>query len=418
MPANQPPRRLPFSVLAKPTGAACNLDCAYCFFLSKELLYDHRSQKMSDEVLSEYLANLFESQPDGVVQVAWQGGEPTLRGLPFFARVVELTEQLRRPGQQVEHVIQTNGTLLDDDWAAFLAEHRFLVGVSIDGPQHLHDTFRVGKTGAGTHAQVVRGWEVLQAHRVESNILCTVNAANQHHPLEVYRHFRDELGARYLQFIPIVERVPADHLALAEQGWRVGERGRRSLLYQQHGDRVTSRSASPAAYGEFLVAVFDEWVVRDVGEVFVQDFDATLGNMFGRPSLCVHSPECGNAVVVEHNGDVYACDHFVEPDYLLGNTCDTSLQVMLQSRAQREFGRAKRTALPTTCQACPVLWACHGGCPKDRFVTTADGEPGLSYLCPGYHRFYTHSRPTLQNIARLIRAGRPAADILVQHQPG
>lgn len=412
-------RRLPFSVLAKPTGAACNLDCTYCFFLSKELLYDHDSQRMSEDGLETYLSNLLASSPDGPVEVAWQGGEPTLRGLAFFRRAVELAERLARPGQRVHHALQTNGTLLDDEWGAFLAEHEFLVGLSVDGPAHLHDAYRVNKAGRGTHAQVVRGWQVLQRHGVQTNILCTVHAANAGHPLEVYRYFRDELGATHLQFIPIVERVPDEHLELAEQGWRPDPaRGTRTLLYQQRGSAVTSRSVAPDAWGEFLATVFDEWVARDVGTVFVQHVDVALGNLFGRYSLCVHSPECGTALAVEHNGDVYSCDHYVEPDYRLGNVADTSLQDLLALPAQREFGRSKRTGLPTQCQQCPVRWACHGGCPKDRFTTTADGEPGLNYLCAGYYRFFSHAQPTLERIGRLLRAGRPASDVMAGHGPG
>ncbi|MCV2396265.1 anaerobic sulfatase maturase [Actinotalea sp. M2MS4P-6] len=418
MSAPAPPpgaRRLPFSVLAKPTGAACNLDCTYCFFLSKELLYDHDSQRMSEEGLETYLANLLDSQPDGPVEIAWQGGEPTMRGLAFFRRAVALAAELARPGQQLHHAIQTNGTLLDDDWGAFLAEHHFLVGLSMDGPAHLHDAYRVNKAGRGTHDQVLRGWDVLQRHGVETNILCTVHAANQEHGLEVYRYFRDELGARYLQFIPIVERVPADSLPLAEQGWRPGAHGPRTLLYQQRGDAVTSRSVDPAAYGEFLVAIFDEWLSRDVGTVFVQDVDVALGNLFGHYSLCVHSPECGAALAVEHNGDVYSCDHYVEPEYRLGNVAEDSFRSMLGSPEQRRFGGSKLTELPGQCLDCPVRWACHGGCPKDRFTTTAAGEPGLNYLCAGYYRFYTHAGPALDAMASLLRAGGPAADVMDLH---
>lgn len=415
---NPPPgaRRLPFAVMTKPTGAACNLDCTYCFFLSKELLYDADSQRMSEAGLEAYLTNFFASQPDGPVEVAWQGGEPTMRGLAFFRRAVELAEQLRRPRQQVSHAIQTNGTLLDDDWGAFLAEHNFLVGLSVDGPEDLHDAFRVNKAGRGTHAQVVRGWEILRRHQVETNILCTVHAANQDHPLEVYRYFRDTLGATFIQFIPIVERVPAASLPLAEQGWRPGKHGRRTVLYQQHGDRVTSRSVDPVAYGKFLTAIFDEWVTRDVGQMFVQDFDVTLGNLFGRYSLCVRSPQCGTALAVEHNGDVYSCDHYVEPDYKLGNVATDGFQNLLATDQQREFGQAKRTTLPAQCQGCSVRWACHGGCPKDRFTLTATGEEGLNYLCAGYHQFFTHAQPTLERIGRLLRSGRLAADIM--NQPG
>ncbi len=406
--------RLPFSVLAKPTGAACNLDCTYCFFLSKELLYDHDAQRMSEEGLEAYLANLLDSSPDGPVEIAWQGGEPTLRGLAFFRRAVQLADRLRRPGQQPHHVIQTNGTLLDDQWGDFLAEHHFLVGLSMDGPARLHDAYRVNNAGRGTHAQVERAWRLLQRHGVETNILCTVHHANEDHPLEVYRYFRDDLGARFLQFISIVERVPREHLQLAEQGWRTPDGHR--LFYQQHGDAVTSRSVSPQGWGTFCNSVFDEWVSRDVGTVFVRDFDVTLGNLFGRYSLCVHAPECGNAMAVEHNGDVYSCDHYVEPDHKLGNVAEESLQVMVRSRQQRRFGRDKRTSLPRQCVECPVRWACHGGCPKDRFLTTTDGEPGLNYLCEGYLAHYTHTRPAMEQMARLLNAGRPAADIM-RHPP-
>lgn len=405
-------RHLPFSVLAKPNGAACNLDCTYCFYLSKELLYDD-GQTMSEQTLETYLRSLFDAQPDGVVEVAWQGGEPTMRGLDFFRRAVALAEQLHRPGQQVSHAIQTNGTLLDEEWAAFLAEHRFLVGLSMDGPAHLHDAYRVNRAGRGSHAQVERAWRLLADHGVDTNLLCTVHAANADHPVEVYRYFRDELGARFLQFIPIVERTPRELLARAEQGWRVTPGpGKRDLLYRQTGDAVTSRSVRPEAWGEFMVAVFDEWLAHDVGEVFVQHVDVVLGNAFGRYSLCVHSPECGDALAVEHTGDVYSCDHYVEPEHLLGTVARDGLRALVDSERQREFGRAKRTSLPRQCQECPVRWACHGGCPKDRFATTADGEPGLNYLCAGYYRMFSHWSPAIAELADLLRAGRPAAEIM------
>lgn len=397
-------------MLAKPTGAACNLDCAYCYFLSKELLYDHDNQRMSEAGLRTYLRNLLAASPDGRVEVAWQGGEPTLRGLGFFRTAVALAEELRRPTQHLVHVLQTNGTLLDDEWGEFLAEHHFLVGLSMDGPADVHDAYRVNKAGRGTHAQVRRGWEVLARHEVETNILCTVHHANQDHPLEVYRYFRDALGAHFLQFIPIVERVPAERLAQAEQGWRSDDGHR--LLYQQQGDAVTSRSVAPARLGEFLVAIFDEWVTHDVGTMFVQSFDLMLAHLFGQYSLCVHAPECGTALAVEHNGDVYSCDHYVEPGYLLGNVAREPLQALVQSPAQRAFGRAKRTTLPQQCLDCTVRWACHGGCPKDRFAVTASGEAGLNYLCPGYSRFFTHARPAIRRMAELIRQGRGASAIM------
>lgn len=413
MPSQQNPSRpirRPFSLIVKPTGAACNLDCSYCFFLSKEALWNAKAQAMSEETLHAWLANYLDAQPDGPVMIGWQGGEPTLRGMGFFRTAVALAEELKRPTQKLEHAIQTNATLITDEWAAFLAEHRFLVGVSLDGPAPLHDLYRVNRAGRGTHAQVVRGLRVLQAHNVDVNILCTVHSGNANHPLEVYRHFRDELGAEFIQFIPIVERVEPGQEQVAEDGYR-DERGVH-VLYRQRGDGVTSRTVAPAAYGAFLNAIFDEWVARDVGTVFVQDVDVALGALFGHYSLCVHAPECGDALAMEHNGDVYSCDHFVEPDYKLGNVAAHRFLDLLDLPRQRDFGRSKRTALPTQCQECPVLWACQGGCPKDRFATTTDGKPGLNYLCAGYYAFYTHITPALHAMGGLLRRGRPAADIM------
>lgn len=403
--------RVPVSMLGKPTGAACNLDCSYCFFLSKDLLWDASRQAMTPAVLEAYVTNYLDSQPDGVVTLAWQGGEPTLRGLGFFEDVVRLAEAHRRPRQTVEHSIQTNGTLLDDAWGAFLAEHRFLVGISIDGPPHLHDAYRVNKAGRGTYDLVRRGWDVLARHDVDTNVLCTVNAANATSPLEVYRHVRDDLGARFLQLIPVVERVPAPRLPEAEAGW-VDAEGRR-LLYTQTGDATTSRSVSASQWGDFLCAVFDEWVTRDVGEVFVQHFDVGLAALFGRYSLCVHAPRCGSALTVEHQGDVYSCDHYVEPGYKLGNVLVDSIAAMASSPFQRSFGLAKGN-LPRQCVECDVRWACHGGCPKDRFAVTADGEPGLNALCEGYRRFFRHATPALMAMARLVSSGRLASEVMTR----
>lgn len=403
-------RALPFSVVTKPTGAACNLDCTYCFFLSKELLYDADGQRMSAETLEVYVREFLAGQPDGEVMFAWQGGEPTMRGLAFFREAVRLGKHYARPRQVVRHSIQTNGTLLDDDWGRFLKDEGFLVGLSVDGPAELHDAYRVNKAGRGTHKQVVRGWEVLRRHGVEVNVLCTVNAANAEHGLDVYRYFRDDLGVEFMQFIPIVERVEAKDLELAEQGW-TGPDGAR-LLYQQHGDAVTSRSVTARQWGRFLSAIFDEWVRHDVGRVYVQHFDVMLAARFGQYSLCVHSPECGGALAVEHNGDVYSCDHYVEPDYKLGNIHESGFQKLLTSEAQREFGRYKRVGLTQQCQRCPVRWACHGGCPKDRFIASADGQPGQNYLCDGYFSFFTHAAPSIETMAELLASGRPPADIM------
>ena len=330
--------QIPFSVVTKPTGAACNLDCQYCFFLSKELLYDAAAQTMSEETLERYVEAFLESSPDGEVTMLWQGGEPTLRGLGFFERLVELCERYRRPTQRVRHALQTNGTLVSDEWARFFADHGFLVGVSIDGPAHMHDAYRLNRGGRGTHAMVVRGWEALARAGVETNILCTVNAANEEHGAQVYRYFRDELGARYLQFIPIVERVRAADLAQAERGWRSGTS---ALLYRQDGDCVTSRSTSPASYGRFLCEVFDQWLAADVGEVFIQDVDSTLSAMFGSATVCVHAPVCGANMAMEFNGDVYACDHWVEPDWLVGSITSSSLSQLAASDKMRDFARLK-----------------------------------------------------------------------------
>lgn len=401
--------RIPFAVVAKPTGAACNLDCSYCFFLSKEVLWGAAGQQMSDEMLRTYLARHLDASPDGEVVLTWQGGEPTLRGVDFFRRAVELGRELARPGQVVRHSLQTNGTLLDDEWGEFLSSEQVLVGLSIDGPASMHDHYRVNKAGRGTHAQVMRGWQVLERYGVDTNVLCTVNAANQDHPLEVYRWFRDEMGARYLQFIPVVERVEAGKEALAEARWR---RDGEYVLYQQSGEGVTSRSVDPVAWGRFMRTVFDEWVAHDVGQVFVQHFDVMLSACFGQYSLCVHAPECGRALTVEHNGDVYSCDHYVQPDHRLGNIVDLGFPEMLTSDQQREFGRRKRTALTQQCRRCPVRWVCHGGCPKDRFALSADGEPGQNYLCKGYYDFFTHAASAIERMAQMVASGRAAAEVM------
>lgn len=407
------PRLAPpqFHLLSKPTGSTCNLDCTYCFFLSKEALYPSATCRMTDEVLEEYIAQLLASHRTPEVTVAWQGGEPTLMGLDFFARSVELVAKYRRPGQRVQYTMQTNGVLLDDAWAEFLAEHEFLVGLSVDGPEPVHDTYRRSRGGAGTHRMVMKGLAVLRSHGVDYNILCTVNAVNQDRAVEVYRYFRDELGATWMQFIPIVERATAETLPLANQGWSARPGGQR-LLYTQNGTVVTQRSVDAAAYGRFLIEVFEEWVRHDVGTVFVQLFDATLQAYFGQYTLCIHAPTCGTALALEHNGDLYSCDHYVEPGYLLGNITTTHLMDLVGSKAQADFGLAKSTTLTAQCARCPVLVLCNGGCPKDRFVLSGDGEPGHNYLCEGLYNFFTHTRELLSTMAEFIKQGRYADEVM------
>jgi len=410
-----------FHLLAKPAGAICNLDCKYCFFLSKEMLYPGSRFRMADELLETYIRQLIEAHARAPeVTIAWQGGEPTLIGLDFFRRSVELAEKYRRPGQRIAHTIQTNGTQIDDEWAAFFKEHNFLVGLSVDGPREMHDTYRVNKGGAGSFEQVMRGWRYLRAHAVDVNILCTVHAANQERPLEVYRFFRDELGAEFIQFIPIVERVEAAMIPLANIGWSERPGGERPL-YKQQGTLVTERSVGAAAYGRFLIAIFEEWVRRDVGRVFVQIFDVTLGSFLGQHSLCIFSPTCGNALALEHNGDLYSCDHYVEPDYLLGNIQETHMIELVSSEGQRQFGWDKLDTLPRYCRECEVRFACHGGCPRNRFINTPDGEPGLNYLCAGYKQFFNHVRRPMTMMADLLRQGRYADEVMALYaaeEPG
>lgn len=383
-----------FHVLAKPSGPICNLDCQYCYFLEKEALYPGDRFRMAPDTLERYVRQLIEAQTGPDVTIAWQGGEPTLMGVDFFRRAMSVVQTHARPGQTVAHTIQTNGTLLNDEWCAFLAEHRFLVGISIDGPRELHDAYRVDKKGRPSFERVMRGFERLRHHDVDVNVLCTVNAANQDFPLEVYRFFRDDLGLRHVQLIPIVERSDEPPVA-------------------KGAALVTDRSVDPVAWGDFLTAVFDEWVVRDVGTVFVSHFDAALAAWFGvQPALCIFGETCGNAVALEHNGDLYSCDHFVEPEYLLGNIADTHLVELMASDQQRGFGLAKRDSLPAYCRNCKVRFACQGECPKNRFTTTPDGEEGLNYLCAGYMAFFNHIDGPMNLMRDLLRAGRYADEVM------
>lgn len=383
----------PFHILAKPTGAICNLDCKYCFFLSKENLYPGSKFRMPDEILETYLRQYIQSQPGKEVEIAWQGGEPTLMGLDFFRRAVDLAEQLKKPHQTVRYTMQTNGILLDDAWGQFFKENRFLIGLSLDGPRDLHDAYRVDKGGRGSFDKVMQAAHTLKQNGAEFNILTTVHAANVEYPLEVYRFLRDEVGTQFMQFIPIVER---DN----DTGF-------------QEGNTVTDRSLTDRQYGRFLTTIFDEWVRRDVGRVFVQIFDVALGSWVGAPSsLCIFAPTCGNALAIEHTGDLYSCDHFVEPKHLLGNITETPMIELVASDKQRQFGRDKKDTLPRYCRECEVRFACNGGCPKNRFITTPDGEPGLNYLCEGYRTFFNHIDRPMRIMAQLLRQQRAPAEIM------
>jgi uncharacterized protein len=394
--------------MTKPIGSRCNLDCSYCFYLEKEKLYpDAGGMRMKPEVLAAYIRDYIAAQPGPVVHFAWQGGEPTLLGVDYFRNVIALQERYAE-GRTIENALQTNGVLLDDAWGEFLSRHHFLVGLSVDGPAHLHDAYRVDKGGQPTFDRVMAGLQVLKKHGVEFNTLTTVHRKNSPHALEVYRFLR-EAGSGYLQFIPIVERnappATTDGLWLAPPP----DHANAATLDAQ----VTPWSVRPADYGQFLITIFDEWVRRDVGRVYVQQFDAALANWAGEPAgVCVFTENCGRAVAVEHNGDVYSCDHYVYPRYQLGNLLNTSLAALVDSPQQQAFGRAKSATLPRFCRECPVRFACHGECPKHRFLRTPDGEPGLNYLCAGYKKFFTHIDSPMRTMAALLAAQQAPAEIM------
>ena len=391
----------PFHIMAKPHGPICNLDCTYCYYLEKENLYaaKGRDYRMSDTVLESYIRQYIQSQPAQHVSFAWQGGEPTLLGVPFFERVIEL--QKKYAGDKlVDNAFQTNGTLLDDAWGEFLARNKFLIGLSIDGPAEIHDAYRVDKGGQPTFTRVMRGLDILKKHGVEFNTLTVINRKNSYHARRVYR-FLKEIGSKYLQFIPIVEQVAAqpdpNGLVLLKP-------------YARQQTTVSEWSVEPLQFGKFLSAVFDEWVLGDVGRVFVQIFDVALESWSGLPqTLCVFAPQCGKALAVEHNGDLYSCDHFVYPENKLGNIMERAMSGLVKSPQQTRFGNAKETALPSDCKTCDVRFACNGECPKHRFTTTASGEYGLNYLCAGYKHFFHHIDPYMRFMANELRKdGAPA----------
>ena len=367
-----------FQVFAKPTGFLCNLDCKYCYYLEKENLYPRgESPRMPDDILEEYIAQHIEAFPGSVISFSWHGGEPTLLGLDYFRKIVALERKHQPAGKRIVNGIQTNGTLIDDDWCRFLAEESFGVGLSLDGPQEMHDLYRVTKGDKPTHEKAMRGYELLLRYRVPCDILCVVHADNVRYPLPVYRFFR-KIKAQYIGFLPLVET--------------------------ESGGGVSQRTVPAESWGDFLSTIYDEWMRRDVGRIKVQMFEEVARTALGRDkALCIYRETCGEIPVIEHNGDFYSCDHFVDEEHRLGNIKETTLVELLENPVQRAFGQAKADELPRLCRECEVLAFCHGGCPKDRFHETPDGEVGLNYLCSGYKRFFTHCRPFVSKMADLWR---------------
>jgi len=391
----------PLYVMLKPAGAHCNLACKYCYYLEKNNLYQNTPRHlMSDEMLEQFTREYIEAQTMPQVLFTWHGGEPLMRSIDFYKKALALQKKYAH-GKQIDNVIQTNGTLLTDEWCEFFAKNHWLVGISIDGPQEYHDHYRVTPAGKPSWEKVMQGISLLKKHRVEWNAMAVVNAYNAEHPLEFYHFFRDN-GCQYLQFTPIVERL-TEH-----------EDGR--TLASLADDReipLADASVTPQQWGNFLCTIFDDWVRHDVGKTFVEIFDCTLANWMGvLPGICAYSKECGHAGVMEHNGDVYSCDHFVFPEYKLGNIRDQSLIDMLYGEKQQAFSRLKHTSLPRQCKECDMEFACHGECPKNRFEKDKYGEPGLNYLCQGYYQYYSHVAPYMDFMKRELLAQRPPANIM------
>lgn len=371
-----------FQVFVKPIGAACNLDCRYCYYLEKQQLYPaDASRRMPEDLLEHYIAQHIAACPIPTVLFSWHGGEPTLLGVDYFRKIVEIQRKFRIAGREIINDLQTNGTLLDEEWCRFLAAEGFYVGLSLDGPRELHDSYRVSKGGKPTHAQVVEGLHQLQRFGIHCDALCVVHAGNVGHPQAVYRFFK-EAGIRHLVFLPLVMRAD--------------------------GGGVTAESVPAEAFGAFLCTIFDQWIREDIGRINVLMFEeAARPEQGAEHAVCVFRPTCGELPVLEHNGDFYSCDHFVDRAHHLGNIRDRSLISVLEDPAQRAFGLAKRDALPRNCRHCDVLDYCNGGCPKDRFVRSAEGESGTNYLCAGYKAFFTHARPYMRQLASYVRTGQP-----------
>jgi len=397
-----------FHAMAKPVGSTCNLDCTYCYYLSKEnLAQGPGAGRMSDENLELFIRQYIAGVTGEEVVFSWQGGEPTLLGLDFFRKIIAFQQKHAKPGQRIANDLQTNGTLLDDDWCAFLKEHRFLVGLSIDGPKDIHDHYRVNKGGKPTFDLVFAAARRLQRHGVPFNTLTCVHRFNGRRPLDVYRFLRQELGSTHIQFIPIVEHR---HFAsVAPQRWNVAELPRDGTPEAKPGHPnsiVTDWSVDPDDWGYFLCKVFDRWVSQDLGRVMVNHFETLVAQHLGLPAqMCVYRENCGTGVAVENDGSVYACDHYVYPDYRLGNLKTGQLGEMVFSPEQLQFGRAKSATLPQYCRSCAYLTDCWGECPKNRLILTPDGEPGLNYLCRGFKQFFAHALPEVERIADVLSRG-------------
>ena len=391
----------PLYVMLKPAGAHCNLACKYCYYLEKNKLYPTAQRHlMSDEILEQFTREYIEAQTMNQVLFTWHGGEPLLRSIDFYRKALAL-QQKYAGGRRIDNVIQTNGTLLTDEWCEFFAQNHWLVGISIDGPQPYHDHYRLTAAGKPSWKKVMQGIKLLKKHGVEWNAMAVVNAYNANHPLEFYRFFKEN-GCQFLQFTPIVER-----LTRHEDG--------RTLASLADKDEISLSEASvtPEQWGYFLCAIFDEWVRKDVGKIFVEIFDCTLANWMGiSPGICAYSKECGHAGVMEHNGDVYSCDHFVFPEYKLGNIRDHSLIDMLYGEQQQEFSRLKHSSLPRQCKECDMEFACHGECPKNRFMKDQYGDSGLNYLCPGYYHYYQHVAPYMDYMKQELMSQRPPSNIM------
>lgn len=391
----------PLYVMLKPAGAHCNLACKYCYYLEKNKLYPTAQRHlMSDEMLEQFTREYIEAQTMNQVLFTWHGGEPLLRSIDFYRKALSL-QQKYAGGRRIDNVIQTNGTLLTDEWCEFFAQNHWLVGISIDGPQPDHDHYRLTAAGKPSWKKVMQGIKLLKKHGVEWNAMAVVNAYNANHPLEFYRFFKEN-GCQFLQFTPIVER-----LTRHEDG--------RTLASLADKDEISLSEASvaPEQWGYFLCAIFDEWVRKDVGKIFVEIFDCTLANWMGiSPGICAYSKECGHAGVMEHNGDVYSCDHFVFPEYKLGNIHDHSLIDMLYGEQQQEFSRLKHSSLPRQCKECDMEFACHGECPKNRFMKDKYGDSGLNYLCPGYYHYYQHVAPYMDYMKQELMSQRPPSNIM------